>query len=227
MKNKNLVFTMVFLVLTIGFTAAVKIVDVQAIGPGGTSVGFAGINAKVAAALGFNETLYKIAGLLGYVVIAVFLTFAMVGLVQLIKRRNLLKVDKNILVLGGIYFAVFVMYVVFEKFVINYRPVIIPGETEVAASFPSSHTAMAIVVIAGALMQLGYYIKSSRLKRLLTALLWILLIAAVATRALSGAHWLSDIIAGFLYALTLVFAYKTVIYSLEKSDNAGIYIPKH
>lgn len=227
MKNKDLIITIIFLVLTAGFTAAVKLVDVQAIGPEGTSVGFAGINAKAAAALGFNETLYNIAGLLGYVVIAVFLTFAMVGLVQLIKRRSLLKVDKNILTLGGIYFAVFAMYVAFEKIVINYRPVIIPGETEVAASFPSSHTAMAIVVIAGALMQLGYYIKSKGLRSLFTALLWILMIAAVATRVLSGAHWLTDIVAGFLYAMTLVFAYRAVMHSLDNDDHPGAYIPKH
>lgn len=227
MKNKDLIRTIIFLALTMAFTAAVKLVDVQPIGPEGTSVGFASINAKVAAALGFNETLYNIAGLLGYVVIAVFLTFAMVGLVQLIKRRNLLKVDKNILALGGMYFAVFAMYVLFEKIVINYRPVIIPGETEVAASFPSSHTAMAIVVIAGALMQLGYYIKSRGLRNLLTALLWILMIAAVATRVLSGAHWLSDIVAGFLYAMTLIFAYRAAIYSLEKFDSPSTYIPKH
>lgn len=227
MKNKNLGFTIIFLVLTLGFTAAVKLVDVQAIGPEGTSVGFASINAPVAAALGFNETLYKIAGLLGYVVIAVFLTFAMIGFVQLIKRRSLLQVDKNILVLGGMYFAVFAMYVAFEKIVINYRPVIIPGETEVAASFPSSHTAMAIVVIAGALMQLGYYIKSKGLKNLLTLLLWMLMIAAVATRVLSGAHWLTDIVAGTLYALTLIFAYKAVLFAVEKVDLPGSYIPKH
>ena len=227
MKNRGLIGTIIFLLLSAGFTVAVKVVDVQPIGPDGTRVGFASINAKVAELLGFNETLYEIAKLLGYVVIAVFLFFAMMGFIQLVKRRSLLKVDSNILVLGGMYFAVFAMYVVFQKVIINYRPVIIPGATEVEASFPSSHTAMAIVVIAGALMQLHYYIESRGLRTILSLLLWALMIVAVGTRFLSGAHWFTDIVAAIFYALTLIFAYKTVIFAVEKNERPGGYIPKH
>ena len=53
----------------------------------------------------------------------------MLGLKQLIERRSLLKVDKDILLLGGFYVVVLACYVLFEKLVINYRP-IYAGEEE-------------------------------------------------------------------------------------------------
>ena len=204
-------------ILTAAFTAAVKFVDVQPIGPEGTSVGLASINAKFANFVGVNYTFYHIAEILGLVIIGIFLIFGFMGLVQLIKRRNLLKVDRNILVLGGMYFLVFALYVVFQKVVIDYRPVIMPGETMPEASFPSSHTMLAIVVLVGAMMQLKYYVKRKSARVILMADLIIIMVLTVAMRMFSGVHWLTDIVAGVLFSLTLIALYCAVLGGIENA----------
>lgn len=230
MKKSKIFFFALFLLLALGFTGAVKLYDVDAIGPADTSVGFSHINAKFADMVGYNENYYNIADKLGYVVILIFLVFAFIGLVQMIKRRSLFKVDGNILALGGIYFGVFALYVLFEKLAIDYRPVIIDGGTTPEASFPSSHTMMAIVVLVGAIMQLKYYIDKKSVRLILMVIMIALMLAVVATRTLSGAHWLTDIVAGILYSLALIFAYAMVESIFDIDENGAVemgYKPKH
>ena len=227
MKNKPEFLLIISAFITAGFTVAVKTVDVQPIGPAETSVGFATINQKWAEKIGVNYTWYNLATLLGLVVIAIFLVFAMVGLVQLIKRRSLFKVDMNILCLGAIYLAVFLLYVMFEKVIVNYRPVIMPGETMPEASFPSSHTMMAIVVIIGAMLQLKYYVKKRSTRLFLQVDLAVILICAVASRVLSGAHWLTDIVAGTLYSLTLLSVYAVLMHAANRYNPANRHVAKH
>ena len=88
------------------WTVAVCFVDVEAIGPEGSSVGFAKLNGFFHSLTGVNLTLYTVTDWLGLVPIAVCFGFAVLGLVQWIKRKNLFKVDRSIFVLGGFYIAV-------------------------------------------------------------------------------------------------------------------------
>lgn len=220
-EKRSTIIAIVLAVITAGFTIAVKTIDVGMIGPQGTSVGFSRMNVAFANFIGVNYTWYRIAELLGLIVIGIFLVFAITGLVQLIKRKNLLKVDHNILVLGGMYLAVFGLYVLFEKVVVNYRPVIMPGEVMPEASFPSSHTMLAFVVIIGALFQLKYYIKKSSTRKIIAAELILIMLLTVFARVISGMHWLSDIIAGTLYSATLISIYCAVIAQVEKDNIKG------
>jgi undecaprenyl-diphosphatase len=103
--------------------------DVAAIGPDGTEVGFSHINQFVHEFTGVNMLWYDITDYIGYGAIAVCGMFAVAGFVQLVKRRSLLKVDREIWALGGLFIAVIACYVLFEKFIINYRPIVMPGET--------------------------------------------------------------------------------------------------
>ena len=92
MKKKNLrkILTGVgMLAVFVLWTAAVSLVDVQAIGPDGTSVGFAALNGYFHKLTGVNMTLYNITDWLGLVPVAVCLGFAVFGLCQLLKRRSL------------------------------------------------------------------------------------------------------------------------------------------
>ena len=71
--------------------------------------------------------IYTITDWMGLVPIVVCLVFAGVGLIQLIKRRSIFKVDADIMILG-VYFAVVILaYVIFEIIPINYRPILIEG----------------------------------------------------------------------------------------------------
>ena len=96
-KNKRYLFAGAgLLVAFILWTVLIRFVDVQAIGPECSSVGFAALNGFVHEFTGVNMPLYVITDWLGLVPIGVALGFAVVGLVQWIKRKNLLKVDRSI-----------------------------------------------------------------------------------------------------------------------------------
>ena len=127
------------------WTATIQFIDVQTIGPQGSSVGFATLNGFVHNLTGVHMYLYTITDWLGLVSLAFVMGFALLGLVQWIKRKYLLKVDYSILVLGGFYIVVMAVYVLFEVFVVNYRPVLIGGILE--ASYPSSTTMLVMCVI--------------------------------------------------------------------------------
>ena len=151
------------------WTVLVKFVDVQAIGPKKSSVGFATLNGFIHNLTGANMTLYNITDWLGLVPIAFIFGFGLLGLLQLIKRKSLLKVDSNILILGVFYIVVMSAYIFFEFFVINHRSVLIQGILEV--SYPSSTTLLVLCVMPTAAMQLNDRVKNIKLRKALVCLI--------------------------------------------------------
>ncbi len=190
-----------FLLLTV----ALHYVDVAPIGPRQSVVGFATINQWFHNLTGVHMTLYIITDWLGLVPIGVALTFAILGLVQWIRRRHIQKVDRSILLLGGFYLIVIAVYVLFEYVVINRRPILIDGFLE--ASYPSSTTMLVMCVMPTAMMQCGARIKNSTARRCVTAVITAFITFMVIGRLLSGVHWLSDIIGGALFSTGMVILY--------------------
>ena len=187
------------------WTLLVLFVDVRAIGPEGSSVGFAALNGFVHELTGVNWLLYTVTDWLGLVPIALALGFAILGLAQLIKRKSLWKVDYNILSLGVFYIVVVAAYVFCEVLVINYRPTLIDGYLE--ASYPSSTTMLVTCIMPTAAMQLKMRIKNIIIRR--CAIIAIIAFTAfmVIGRLLSGVHWITDIIGGMLLSAGLVTVY--------------------
>lgn len=189
------------------WTVAVRFVDVEAIGPEGSSVGFAKLNGFFHSLTGVNMTLYTVTDWLGLVPIAVCFGFAVLGLIQWVKRKGLFKVDRSILVLGGFYLAVMAVYILFEYVVVNRRPVLIEGYLE--ASYPSSTTLLVLCVMPTALMQLNNRIKNNFFRYTVTTLIIIFILFMVIGRLVSGVHWLTDIVGGALLSSGLVMMYYT------------------
>ena len=211
MKTKvKFMLAVLFLILFAVLILLVKKVNVAAIGPEGTSIGLSDLNKSFHEMTGENHTLYKISEYLGYGALALVGVFGLVGLAQLIRRRSLLKVDHEILALGGLYVVVLGLYFVFEKVVINYRPVIMEGDAHVEASFPSSHTMLAMVVLGSTLMVISKYVKQDGLRVILEMLCIISIVLLVLGRLLCGVHWLTDIIGGVLISGALLFAFAGV-----------------
>ena len=190
------------------WTVAVRSIDVQPIGPQSSSVGFATWNRFVHNLTGVHMPLYTLTDWLGLVPFVFVLGFAVLGLVQLIKRKSILKVDRSILALGGFYVAVMAAYVFFEIFVINYRPVLIEGTLE--ASYPSSTTMLVLCVIPTAVMQLRSRIKNRPFRHVVSVALIAFTAFMVIGRLISGVHWFTDIIGGALLSAGLVTLYHTV-----------------
>ena len=156
--------------------------------------------------------LYTITDWLGLVPLGFIMGFALLGLIQWIKRKHLLKVDYNILILGGFYIIVMAVYVLFEMFVVNYRPVLIGGILE--ASYPSSTTMLVMCVMPTAIMQFNSRIKNNILKRCVASAIIAFIVFMVIGRLISGVHWFTDIVGGALLSAGLVLMYRAII-SLE------------
>ena len=208
MKRKSFYSGLGLLVLFIIWTVALMFVDVGAIGPQESSVGFATINRFIHNLTGVHMSLYTITDWLGLVSLCFILGFGILGLCQWIKRKNLFKVDHSILTLGGFYIIVMTAYIFFETFVVNYRPILINGILE--ASYPSSTTMLVMCVMPTAIIQFNERIKNSRFKKCVNILIVAFIAFMVIGRLVSGVHWFSDIIGGALLSSSLVMIYYSV-----------------
>ena len=208
--RKSFVASMCLLAAFVLWTIAICYVDVCAIGPQGSSVGFAGINGFVHNLTGVHFSLYNITDWLGLVPIFVCMGFGILGLAQWIKRKSIRKVDHNILILGGFYMVTIAAYLFFESVVINYRPVLINGYLE--ASYPSSTTMLVMCVMPTAIMQLDSRIKNKVLRNIVVVTIIAFIAFMVIGRLVSGVHWFTDIAGGALLSAALV----TMYYSVSK-----------
>ena len=207
-SKKALVLGASLFIAFVLWTVLVCFVDVQAIGPEGSSVGFGTLNGYVHGLTGVNTSLYVTTDWLGLIPIGVAFGFAVVGLVQWIKRKSLLKVDRSIIVLGGFYVVVMAVYVLFETVVINYRPTLIEGCLE--ASYPSSTTMLVMCVMPTAMMQFRSRIKNAMLRRCVTIAIAAFTAFMVIGRLVSGVHWITDIIGGALVSAAIVCTYYAI-----------------
>ena len=223
MKKENRTNFCVSICVLIGFllwTMAIRLIDVQAIGPCGSLVGFATINRFIHTLTGVHISLYTITDWFGLVPLGFVLGFGIHGLIQWIRRRKLSRVDYSILVLGGFYIVVMVAYIFFEVFVINYRPILIDGHLE--ASYPSSTTVLVLCVMPTAIMQFNSLIKNYCLKRIVSCIMIVFTIFMVVSRLISGVHWATDIIGGALLSAGLVLMYRAIIEKKNKNIKASV-----
>ena len=212
MKRK-FYFALCFLAAFTLWTTALCFVDVQPIGPRNSVVGLATINRLFHNLTGVHMTLYNITDWLGLVPVAFGFGFAICGLVQWIRRKNFLKVDTDILVLGGFYIVVLAAYLLFERFAVNYRPILINDFLE--ASYPSSTTLLVLCVMPTAMIQLQERIKLKSLCQCVLIAIAAFMGFMVIGRLVCGVHWITDIIGGILLSAGLVSLY-TVVCDLAK-----------
>lgn len=208
-KRQNFVMTGVFMLLFVVFTILTKMVDVQPIGPENSNVGFAAINRFVHEATGVNMIWYQITEWFGVLAILTAFFFAAVGLIQLVQGKSLRKVDESIIALGIFYILTAVIYVFFEKCIVNYRPILMDGILE--ASYPSSHTMMVTSLLGAAIIESGVLIKNKRLHAIIKIVLIVIIIVTVVGRLISGVHWFTDIVGGIFISSALLMGFYSVI----------------
>ena len=203
---------LLFIVLII----LVKTVNVDDIGPNGTKIGLSGINDGFHRLTGEITILYKITEVFGILALLVAGCFACLGLYQLIKRKSLKKVDGEIYALAVLYLITIGLYALFEKVIVNYRPVIMSGETEPEASFPSSHTMLICVIMGSTCMVLEKYIADEKIRKILAICCKAVLVATVLGRLFCGVHWFTDIFGGVLISVCLLSLFSTFIELMER-----------
>ena len=213
-KNQNVLAGILLLVGFAVWTFLIQEVDVQPIGPNGSSVGFAALNGWFHQLTGVHWMLYTLTDWLGLVPICVCLIFAGAGFVQLVQRRSIFKVDLDIIMLGAYYVLVIFGYLLFEIVPINYRPVLIDGFLE--ASYPSSTTLLVLSVMPTLYFQAQRRLTPNALWQ--TICIFSILFSAfmVIGRLVSGVHWLPDIVGAVLLSSGIFLIYKASVNFLCK-----------
>ena len=198
----------IFASLFIVFSLWIRLFDVQPVGPEGSSIGFAGLNVAVHELFGMHLFWYKLTQLLGVAAIAVAAVFAVVGFIQLVQRKSLLKVDKKILMLGVIYILVILLYVLFEKVPFNYRPVVLDPAEGLEPSYPSTHTMIILTIFGTAIGVIGDYLKNAKLVLLLKIICLVIMAVTIVGRLICGVHWFTDIAGGVIISLFFINLFK-------------------
>ena len=214
-KKRNFLISGILLLIAITFTILVKVVDVKQIGVNNSSIGFATLNQFIFETTGVNMIWYHITVWLGLIPVFMAIVYAFIGLIQLIKRRSIFKVDKEIILLGLYYIIVIALYVFFEKVIINYRPILMNGFLE--ASYPSSHTLMTIC-ICGSSILINKKLFNNKITKVINYLSIIIITITVVGRLISGVHWFTDIIGGILISSGLLMTFYSLLSIINKEN---------
>ena len=213
-NTKKRLWTGLALLLAFGlWTVLIRSIDVQAAGPNGTEIGFAALNLRFHRVTGVHMTLYTLTDWLGLVPIGVCLGFGAFGLLQLIRRKSLGRVDPDILLLGVYYVLVILGYLFFEAVPINYRPILIQGRLE--ASYPSSTTLLVLSVMPTLKLQIDRRGKSAAVRGAVRAFAVLFSAFMVVGRLVSGVHWVTDIVGAAFLSFGLFYIYR---FCVETSD---------
>lgn len=205
-KKKDLMAGIALFGAFLIWTVMIQCVDVKPVGQNETDIGFAGINTWFHGLTGVHMTIYTVTDWLGLVPIAICMCFGVLGLVQLIKRRSLFKVDRDIIVLGIYYLIVIFAYLFFEMVPINYRPIPIEGIME--ASYPSSTTLLVLSVMPTLTYQVRRRVKNDTLRIAIIRAGELFAVLMALGRTVAGVHWLTDIIGSILLSFGLFMFYR-------------------
>ena len=224
-RRKELLPGIMLLAVFVLWTVLIRHIDVQNAGPNGTKIGFATINVWFHRLTGVHMLTYSITDWLGLVPIIICMCFGALGIIQLVKRRSLLTVDSDILLLGAYYVVVILGYLLFEMVPINYRPILIDGNLE--ASYPSSTTLLVLTVMPTLKYQSDRRIANPVIRKAITVFVIVFVAFMVIGRLISGVHWVTDI-AGSVFlssGMFMIYRYmadyfisKKVILEAEESD---------
>ena len=141
-----------------------------------------------------------------YASFAVLVVFACLGLVQLIQRKSLRKVDKSLLAMLVPLVLMVITYIVFDKFLVwNTRP---DGSGE--PSFPSTHVMVVATIFSIVALALPRYLKKPTYLTLDLVMLILAIVTAIG-RVLADKHWPSDVIGGLIFAAIFTAIYYLII----------------
>ncbi len=187
------------------FTIAVLCIDYNASGPQGSLIGFSKFNLSIFNGIGVSKPMYYVSEILGYLSLLTMGCFFVLAVIQLIKRKSLFEVDRDLIALGIFYAILLVFYLFFDFVVVNYRPIVVNGELD--PSYPSSHTMLSICVMVSAVIQIRKRIENKTWKIALQIVCYTVMIGTIFFRFMSGYHWFTDYVGGFLLSASLLFFY--------------------
>lgn len=212
--KRDLEFGVAWIVVFALWTALIQCVDVRPVGQNGTNIGFAALNVWFHQLTGAHMAIYVVTDWLGLVPAFICIGFGVAGLIQLVKRRSLKKVDMDLILLGIHYVLVIFAYLIFEMIPINYRPIPIEGIME--ASYPSSTTLLVLSVMPTLKFQVDRRARHSRFRAATGAFAIVFSLLMVAGRLVSGVHWFTDIVGAVFLSAGLFMIYRGAVILTDK-----------
>lgn len=157
-----------------------------------TPVGLSTINGFVFEAIGENSEWEMISFVLLIISVLLMCAQGLCIFMKMIRTRKLWEM----VAVGHAWFLVLVFYILFEFCIVNYRPILEDGE--LAASFPSSHTLIAVVLFGVFAVWLAYRLPKAFWKYLIIGALCVAALVSALARLMMGVHWLTDVLGGML-----------------------------
>lgn len=149
----------------------------------------------------------KITNIILVIAFLVLLIFVILGLYQWISRKSLKKVDKPLLFMPIPLALMAIVYFVFDKLIIvNTRP---NGSGE--PSFPSTHTMVTATIFFCVAIILPKYVKNKIFLTVIYLLMLVLIAGVSVGRVLANMHWVTDVVAGLLFALGFAGIYWLIL----------------
>lgn len=207
--KKLLILGAALLVMFSIWTWLIQCLDVQPTGQNGTEIGFATFNCWFHSITGVHMAIYTITDWLGLVPIFVCMAFGGMGVEQLIKRKSLFKVDRDLIFLGIYYVVVIFGYLIFEMLPINYRPILIDGILE--TSYPSSTTLLVLSVMSTLVFQVNRRSTNLVFRRFVCVMTIAFSAFMVIGRLIAGVHWFTDIVGAVILSTGLYCLYKAIV----------------
>ena len=208
--SKTIITGLIFLLLFAVLLLCLLKVDVHRVAPfpAEPKLGLSSFNEWARKLIKSNDTAYEISQILGLLALAVCICFVVVGIYQFITSKKGLKgISRGIWAVWILYALTVATYLFFDKvFVVNYRPVFEEG-LKLAPSFPSSHVLLGITVYLSASDRAGKMIDNTAVATLLSIICWILALALLVARTLSGVHWATDIIGSVFLGIAYLCFY--------------------
>lgn len=192
------------------FTGAVMVLDVEPVGFEGSPIGFSSLNTWFHGVFPSDHELFQLSEYIGYFALGLAAVNGFGALLDLIRSRGFAKMKRRNLIVCFYYAVVVAFYVLFEFFTVNLRPI------EAEASYPSSHTLLALTVLYSEILLFRYCAKDRRfLARIFSVCMVLIMIVMVFSRLLSGVHWLTDIVGGVILSLSLMMMLRAFIYRFD------------
>lgn len=220
MKN-DLMWDAILLIAFVVYTWIIASFDVRLINGAASEVGLSRVNEFFFNKLPYNDVFYNISKVFGYASFILIAYFGLVGLKQLIERKNVLKVDNNILIFGGTCVVMLAIYAVFEFAIINYRPIILDPEEWPESSYPSSHTFLAMTLCGTGLYMIHDYIKNESIRKIISVILTLGSVVIVVSRLLSGVHWFTDIVGSVILSSLVIKLFITAVHMWGNDKTVG------
>lgn len=225
MNNKKSVITAaIFLLIAVVFTILVKFIGVADTGLLDSKIGLAKFNLAFRDFIGYSDTLAKISKYMIVIPFGLALCYVILGIIELSKHKSMKKISSDYYFYLGSLVLVVLIYAFFEFVIVNYRP-ILEDDGTLGASFPSSHTLIAVAicgisVIMNKLLleRKVFFFKSKEVVLNLNVAIVALGILAVVTRLFSGVHWLTDIVGGILYGAFIIAFFDALTKNFNKKE---------